>query len=163
MAKFKAGQVVIYLDEPDLYSIESVIEFPCIGVFYSIKKINSNERPEITIEEYLTLARNNTEKENNTMANTTNKSYNYTATPEELELDKAIKEAQDEAEKKIMDIRIELSKKLEALRTEYSEKAAIKCEERQAHVWKRRYDALLKEGFSVEQAWNMTMESFKAD
>lgn len=102
-------------------------------------------------------------KEDKTMSTDINKTCDYTATPEELELDKAIKEAQDEAEKKIMDIRIELSKKLEALRTEYHEKEAIKREERHAHVWKRRYDALLKEGFSIEQAWEMTMKSFEAD
>lgn len=100
-------------------------------------------------------------KEDNTMATT--KSCDYTATPEELELEKAIKEAQDEAEKKILDIRMELSKKLEALRTEYHEKETIKREEQYAHAWKRKYDALLKEGFSIEQAWEMTMESFKAD
>lgn len=102
-------------------------------------------------------------KEDNTMATTTNKSYDYTATPEELELEKAIEEAREEAEKKILDIRIELAKTLEALRTEYQEKEAVKREERQAHAWKRKYDALLKEGFSVEQAWEMTMEYFKAD
>lgn len=107
--------------------------------------------------------RNINVKEDKTMATTTNKSYDYTATPEELELDKAVKEATEEAEKKIMDIRIELSKKLEALRTEYQEKEAVKREERQAHAWRRRYDALLKEGFSVEQAWEMTMEAFKID
>lgn len=93
----------------------------------------------------------------------TNKSYDYTATPEELELEKAAQEAKDEAEKKIMDIRIELSKKLEALRSKYEEQRAVKREECQAHVWKRRYDALLKEGFSVEQAWEMTMKSFEVD
>ena len=100
-------------------------------------------------------------KEDKTMDATTNKTCDYTATPEELELNKAIKEAQDEAEKKILDIRIELSKKLEALRSEYQEKEAVKREERQAHAWKRKYDALLKEGFSVEQAWEMTMKSFE--
>lgn len=102
-------------------------------------------------------------KEENTMGTATNKICNYTTTPEELEREKAIKEATEETEKKIMDIRIELSKKLEAIRTEYHEKEAIKREERQAHAWKRRYDALLKEGFSTEQAWEMTMEAFKCD
>lgn len=102
-------------------------------------------------------------KEENTMATTTNKSYDYTVTPEELEREKAIKEATEEAEKKIMDIRIELSKKLEAIRTEYNEKETVKREEWYAHVWKRKYDALLKEGFSIEQAWEMTMEAFKCD
>ena len=163
MAKFKSGQVVIYQDEPCLYSIESVIEFPNAGAFYSIKKLNSNESPEITLEKYLALAGNYIKKEDKTMAITTNKSYDYTATTEELELEKAIEEAREEAEKKITDIRIELSKTLEALRTEYREKEAVKREERQAHAWKRKYDALLKEGFSVEQAWEMTMESFKVD
>lgn len=102
-------------------------------------------------------------KEDKTMGTTINKTCDYTATPEELELNKAIREAQDEAEKKIMDIRIELSKKLEALRKEYEEQEATKREERQAHYWKRRYDALLKEGFSVEQAWEMTMKSLEVD
>ena len=37
----------------------------------------------------------------------------------------------------------------------------IKREEQYAHAWKRKYDALLKEGFSVEQAWEMTMKSFE--
>lgn len=110
---------------------------------------------------HLIYTKNN--KEDNTMATTTNKSYDYSATPEELELDKTIKEATEEAEKKIMDIRIELSKKLEALRTEYHEKEAVKREERQAHAWKRRYDALIAEGFTADQAWEMTMEAFKCD
>lgn len=110
-----------------------------------------------------TEADKNINKEDKTMSTDINKTCDYTATPEELELEKAAQEARDEAEKKIMDIRIELSKKLEALRTEYHEKEAIKREERQAHVWKRRYDALLKEGFSVEQAWEMTMKSFEVD
>lgn len=102
---------------------------------------------------------NKNNKEDKTMATTTNK----TLTPEELELEKAIKEVQDEAEKKITDIRIELSKKIEAIRTEYQEQEAIRREEHQARYWKRRYDALLKEGFSVEQAWEMTMKSFEVD
>ena len=97
------------------------------------------------------------------MAITANKSYDYTVTPEELELEKAIKEARDEAEKKVMDIRMELSKTIEALRTEYHEKETIKREEQYAHTWKRKYDALLKEGLSIEQAWEMTMEAFKID
>lgn len=105
-------------------------------------------------------------KEDNTMAIAGNKTFtnvDYTATPEELEMDKAVKEAKEEAEKKILDIRIELSKKLEALRSEYDEKWAVEREEKQAHVWKRRYDALLKEGFSTEQAWEMMMKSFEVD
>lgn len=166
MAKFKSGQVVIYKDEPDLYSIRVVLEFPnSPGALYSISKIGSAEKSKLANERNLALAEHifYEEKEENTMATTTNKSYDYTATPEELELEKAVEAATEEAEKKIRDIRIELSKKLEALRTEYHEKEAIKREERQAHAWKRRYDALLKEGFSIEQAWQMTMEAFKID
>lgn len=106
-------------------------------------------------------------KEDKTMATTTNKTLtpiiNCYDSSEELERDKKIQEATEEAEKKILDIRIELAKTLEAIRTEYQEQEAIRREERQAHVWKRRYDALLKEGFSVEQAWEMTMKSFEVD
>ena len=102
-------------------------------------------------------------KEENTMAITANKSYDCTATPEELELEKAIKEARDEAEKKILDIRMELSKKLEALRTEYHEKEVIKREQIQAKIWKTKYDALVEAGFTSEQAWEMTMKSFEMD
>ena len=166
MAKFNRGQVVIYKDEPDLYSIKAVLDFPnSAGALYSIWKIGSDEKSKLANERNLALAEHifYEEKEENTMATTTNKSYDYTATPEELELEKAIKEATEEAEKKIMDIRIELSKKLEALSMEYHEKEAVKREERQAHAWKRKYDALLKEGFSIEQAWEMTMEAFKCD
>jgi len=164
MAKFKRGQIVVYKDEPDLYSIRAVLEFPnSPGALYSIRKIGSDEDSKLANERNLIAVKATINEEDKTMAITTNKSYDYTATPEELELDKAIKEATEEAEKKILDIRIELSKKLEALRAEYQEKEAVKREERQAHAWKRKYDALLKEGFSVEQAWEMTMESFKVD
>ncbi len=163
MAKFKRGQIVVYKDGSDLYSIRAVLEIPSGGVLYSILKIGSDEKSKLANERNLTAAGTKFYKEDNTMATTTNKSYDYTATPYELELDKAVKEATEEAEKKIMDIRIELSKKLEAIRTEYYEKETIKREERYAHAWKRKYDALLKEGFSVEQAWEMTMEAFKVD
>ena len=164
MAKFKRGQLVIYKDEPDLYSIRTVLEFPnSPGALYCIRKIGSDEDSKIANERNLTAVKATINEEDKTMATTTNKNCDYTVTPEELELEKAVEAATEEAEKKIRDIRIELSKKLEALRTEYQEKEAIKREERQAHAWKRRYDALLKEGFSIEQAWEMMMEAFKAD
>jgi hypothetical protein len=106
-------------------------------------------------------------KEDKTMATTINKTLtpiiDYNATPEDLERDKKIKEVTEEAEKKILDIQIELTKTLEAIRYEHQEKKAIEREEQQAHAWKRKYDALLKEGFSVEQAWEMTMKSFEMD
>lgn len=165
MAKFKRGQIVIYKDEPDLYSIRTVLEFPnSPGALYSIQKIGSDEDSKLANERNLTASKATfIIKEDIIMATTTNKSYDYTATPEELELDKAIKEATEEAEKKILDIRIELSKKLEALRTEYSEKEAVKRKERQAHAWKRKYDALLKEGFSIEQVYDILQTKMKMD
>lgn len=106
-------------------------------------------------------------KEDKTMATTINKTLtpiiDYNATPENLERDKKIKEVTEKAEKKILDIQIELAKTLEAIRSEYQEKKETKREEQQARFWKRRYDALLKEGFSVEQAWEMTMKSLEVD
>lgn len=166
MAKFKTGQIVAYKDEPDFYSIKSVLEFPGSGTFYSIWKLGSVEGTKMVVEQNLTAITTKFDKEDNTMATTTNKTLtpvDYTATPEELERDKKIQEATEEAEKKILDIRIELAKTLEAIRAEYQEQEAIKREERQAHAWKRKYEALLKEGFSVEQAWEMTMKSFEVD
>ena len=177
MAKFKRGQLVVYKDEPDLYSIRAVLEFPnSPGALYSIRKIGSDEDSKLANERNLTAVKATINEEDKTMATTTNKSYDYTATttkkilaqafdydecPEEVEFDKKRKELIDEAEKKILDIRHELALALDKLDKERFEQDMQRNEEAQAKMWKRKYDALLKEGFSVEQAWEMTMESFK--
>lgn len=135
MAKFKTGQIVIYDNEPYLYSIESVIEFPNAGVFYSIKKINSNEAPELTLEEYLTLAKNDIKKEDKPMAITANKSYDYTATPE----------------------------KVAKLREEYKAAKAKKERDAKAKELHDKYQSLIDAGFSTEQAYDILQTKMKMD
>lgn len=85
------------------------------------------------------------------------------ASPKEIEFEKKRKELMDEAEKKILDIRKELAIELNKLETERFEQKMQIEEEARAKMWKRKYDALIKEGFSVEQAWEMTMKSFELD
>ena len=89
--------------------------------------------------------------------------YNYEDTPEDVEFEKKRKEIIDEAEKKILDIRKELAVALDKLDAERFEQEMQRKEALQAKAWKRKYDALLKEGFSIEQAWEMTMKSFELD
>ena len=105
-------------------------------------------------------------KEDKTMANyikTPVHLYNYEDTPEDVEFEKKRKELIDEAEKKILDIRKELAVALDKLDEERFEQEMQRKEALQAKAWKRKYDALLKEGFSIEQAWEMTMKSFELD
>lgn len=177
MAKFKQGQIVIYKDEPDdLYSIKSVLEFPGSATFYSIWKIGSNEAPEITIEEHLTLAQYNIKKEDNTMGPINTKDVFYSTyftghddankvneDPEVIEYEKKCKELRDEAEKKILDIRKELALALQKLDQERKDAERVKREQTQAKIWKTKYDTLVEAGFTSEQAWEMTMKSFEID
>lgn len=85
------------------------------------------------------------------------------APPEDVEFEKKRKELMDEAEKKILDIRHELAIALDKLEAEWFEQEMQRKEEAQAKAWKRKYDALIEAGFSEDQAWQMTMESFKID
>ena len=83
--------------------------------------------------------------------------------PIQVEFEKKKKDLVDEAEKKILDIRQELAAALDKLLSEQHERRMEETERSQAKMWKRKYDALIEAGFSEDQAWQMTMESFKID
>ena len=83
--------------------------------------------------------------------------------PIEVEFEKKKKDLVDEAEKKILDIRQELAAALDKLRSEQYERHQQEKEKSMANMWKRKYDALVEAGFTEDQAWQMTMESFKLD
>lgn len=89
--------------------------------------------------------------------------YNYEDSPEDVEFEKKRKELMDEAEKKILDIRKELAVALDKLDEERFEQEMQRRDAMQAKAWKRKYDALIAEGFTIEQAWEMTMKWFEAD
>lgn len=115
-------------------------------------------------------ANKNNIKEDKSMTNrntTTTKTpvhlYNYEDTPEDVEFEKKRKELTDEAEKKILDIRKELAVALDKLDEERFEQEMQRRDAMQAKAWKRKYDTLIAEGFTIEQAWEMTMKWFEAD
>ena len=83
--------------------------------------------------------------------------------PIQVEFEKKKKDLVDEAEKKILDIRQELAAALDKLLSEQRERRMEEKEKSQAKMWKRKYDALIEAGFTEDQAWQMTMESFKID
>lgn len=83
--------------------------------------------------------------------------------PIEVEFEKKKKDLLDEAEKKILDIRQELAIALNKIEEERYERRQQEKEKSMAKAWKRKYDALVEAGFTEDQAWMMTMESFKLD
>lgn len=80
-----------------------------------------------------------------------------------LKYEQEIRELREAAEKQIQEIRDALAEKLDRFNKERREQEFKDAEAEKARYWKRRYDSLVEAGFSEDQAWEITKESFRED